>query len=251
MSSWSRHRKLSYALVVLILAIGCIAVPIFFVVYKAPTCTDGVKNGNELGIDCGGSCQKLCQSAFFAPNVAWTRFEKVSPGLYNVATYIINPNTNAEAVAVPYQVSLYDNKGILITEVNGAVSLPPRRNTLAFNGAVSVGSRIPAKALFEFVSSPEWTVKADPLGSLQVVDKNYTEDETGSSLTATLKNTAVVPLDNVTVSAVLYDKDANALGFSRTIVDEIPAQGTALAPFTWPVSRNGGVVTIEILPVKE
>ena len=27
-----------------------------------PTCTDGIKNGNETGIDCGGSCAKACSA---------------------------------------------------------------------------------------------------------------------------------------------------------------------------------------------
>src|SRR5262245_15250807 len=28
---------------------------------SSPTCTDGLKNGNETGIDCGGSCPPCCQ----------------------------------------------------------------------------------------------------------------------------------------------------------------------------------------------
>jgi hypothetical protein len=58
-------------------------------------------------------------------------------------------------------------------------------------------------------------------------------------------------LDNVSVYVVLYDKDSNALGFSKTSVDEIPANGSSIAPFTWPLDRNGGVISIEVLPVEE
>ena len=30
--------------------------------WLAPTCTDGIQNGGETGIDCGGSCPLKCDS---------------------------------------------------------------------------------------------------------------------------------------------------------------------------------------------
>jgi hypothetical protein len=146
---------------------------------------------------------------------------------------------------------MYDKDGVIITDKSGVVTLPPHRNTLAFQGAISTGARIPARALFEFTAAPNWHKRADPLSKLSIGDKNYTEDSSGSSLSVTLNNSDVYPLDNVSVYVVLYDKDSNALGFSKTSVDEIPANGSSIAPFTWPLDRNGGVISIEVLPVEE
>lgn len=251
MSSWSQRRKSVYALIVFIILVCAIGIPGFYLFYKAPTCFDGVQNGNERGVDCGGSCQRLCANAFLAPSLAWTRFERVAPGLYNLAAYIVNPNTDGEAINVPYHIALYDDRGVLITDTNGRVTLPPHRNTIAFQGAVNVGQRVPAKALFEFTAAPDWRKQGDRLAALVVGDKKYVEDDLGSSLTVTLKNSSVYPINNVGVYAVLYDKDGNALGFSRTFVDDIPAKGSTLAPFTWPVNRNNSVISIEVLPVSE
>lgn len=251
MSSWSQRRKSVYALVAVIVVIGAIGVPGFLVLYHPPTCTDGVMNGNEQGVDCGGSCERLCQSSFLAPSLAWTRFEQVAPGRYNLAAYIINPNIAGGASAVPYHMLAFDKEGRLITEVTGAVTLPPHRNTIAFQGAIDMGKRIPAKILFEFTAPPEWRAQKDGLSALAIGDKKYIEDELGSSLTVTLKNTSVYRLVNVGIYTVLYDKDGNALGFSKTVVDEIPAQGATLAPFTWPIDRAGKVISIEVLPVQE
>jgi hypothetical protein len=122
---------------------------------------------------------------------------------------------------------------------------------LAFQGAINTGKRIPAKALFEFTAAPNWHKKADPLSKISIGDKNYSEDQSGSSLSVTLNNNDILPLDNVSVYTVLYDKDGNALGFSKTVLDEIPANGSALAPFTWPLDRNGKVISMEVLPVQE
>jgi len=233
---------------VLVIAIG---IPAFFIFYKAPTCFDGVQNGNEQGVDCGGGCQRLCPSAFFAPSVAWTRLQNVAPGLYNVAAYIINPNQNAGATSAPYHVIVYDDQGVQITEYSGTVTLPPHRNTLAFKAAVNMGKRIPAKALFEFTSYPDWKIKADPLTAITIGDKKYAEDVNSSSLSVSINNTGLNEIGTTDVYAVLYDKDGNALGFSKTIIDSIPGQGSAIAPFTWPVSFDNKVISIEVLPVVE
>lgn len=251
MATWSQKRKVLYGILVAVILIGAIALPLFLVLYKAPTCSDGKKNGNEQDVDCGGSCERLCQSAFKSPIVAWTRFEELAPSLYNVAAYLINPNTEGEAVDVPYHIVLYDNRGILITDTNGKVTLPPHRNTLAFQGAVNVGQRVPTKALFEFTSAPDWHKKKDKLSVISVGEKRYAEESNTSSLIVELKNQSVNTLNNVSVSVVLYDKNSNALGFSKTIVDEIQGQGNAVAPFTWPVSRDNKVISIEVLPVLE
>lgn len=240
-----------YALVVVIVLIAAIGIPGFLYFYKPPSCFDGVKNGDEQGVDCGGSCERLCETDFLAPDVAWTRFEEVAPNLYNVAAYIINPNVAGEARNVPYHLALYDDRGILITDTTGTVTLPPHRNTLAFQGAIDTGKRVPAKALFEFTAPPDWYRQEDTLSSLTINDKKYNEDESGASLLVTLGNDSVDPIGRLDVYAVLYDKDGNALGFSKTIVDGISGKGTAVAPFTWPQSFNSRVISIEVLPVAE
>jgi hypothetical protein len=251
MASWSQRRRLIYGSVTIVVLAGAIFIPAFFFFYKAPTCSDGLQNGSEQGIDCGGSCQKLCPSAFLAPDVAWTRIEQVAPGLYNVAVYIINPNPNVGALNVPYHVILYDDQGMEITEYDSAVTLPPRRNTLAFAGAVSTGKRAAAKALFRFAAMPDWIVQDDPLAALTISDKKYAEDASGASLSVTLKNTSVESIGRTSVYAVLYDKDENALGFSKTIIDGILGRRSVTAPFTWSASFNGAVISIEVLPVAE
>lgn len=251
MATWSEKRKLIYATGFVVVIFGLIGVPAFLLLYKAPTCFDGKQNSNEVGIDCGGRCTKLCQNAFLNPIVSWTRLENVTPGIYNVATYIINPNTEGEAKDVPYRVTLYDNQGMLISDSKGEVTLPPHRNTLAFSGLIKVGKSIPTKALFEFTSLPDWRKKTDQLSSISVIDKQYTEGNGGSSLMIILKNDGLQPLSKISVFAILYDNLGNAVGFSKTVIDEILPKAVTIAPFTWNIDRQGEVVSIEVLYVAE
>ncbi len=249
MLSWSGKRKFIYGGTVIVLLAVAIAIPAWNIFYKAPTCFDGLKNGNELGIDCGGSCTKLCPSAFIPPSNVWTRFEQTAPGLYNVAAYIINPNTEGEAFDVPYHVDIYDTNGIPITKYDSTVTLPPNRNTVAFRSSVNVGNSIPSKAVFQFTGIPDWQKQPDGLSKVTVLNKSYSETGQSSSLSVILKNNDVQPIGRMSVYVILYGKDGNAIGFSSTIIDGIAPGGTATAPYTWSSTRNGDVVSIEVLPV--
>jgi len=249
--SWSKNRKILYGVAVISVLLISIGVPTFFYLYKAPTCFDNIQNSNEQGVDCGGSCARLCQNSFLSADISWTRYAEVTPHLYNIGAYIVNPNSEGEASKVPYLIELFDKDGTIITDRKGTITLPPHRNTLVFVGAINVGNRLPSRATFSFTTAPNWHKRVDPLSKLSVSDKNYNEDSVGSSLSATINNSDVVPVSNVSVGAVLYDSEGTAIGFSKTILDEIPANGSAVAPFTWAVNRNGKVISIEILPAKE
>ncbi len=252
MATWSSRRKMIYGGSVFVVFIGIVGTVFFFYFYKPPTCFDGMKNGKEQGTDCGGVCVKLCQGAFLPPKIEWGggKSEKVAEGLYNLASYIVNPNTTVAALDVPYKFALFDSKGILINERQGSIDIPAHRNTLVFEPAVNVGKRIPAKVTFEFLAPPLWFKSHDTIGGLVVTDKKYTEDDKLSSLEIYLENKSLVGYKDVTVGAVLYDANDNVIGFSKTIIDALaPEGGSEVAPFTWPVSRNGKVVSIEAIPV--
>lgn len=251
MASWSRKRRFVYAATATAILVIAITVPAFLIFYKAPTCFDGIKNGSEQDVDCGGKCVRLCASAFLPPDVAWTRFEEVAPGLYNVASYIVNPNPEGEARQVPYHIMMYDSRGVLIVEHNDTVYIPPQRSTLAFVRAIDTGKRIPTKVLFDFTGFPDWRSKVDPLSFLLIGEKKYTEDAAGSALTVSIKNTSVKSSGPISVYVILYDANNNAIGFSKTLIDDIGPDQSAIAPFTWPFSRNNKVISIEVLPVAE
>lgn len=250
MASWSSRRKLRYALGVTFVLVVFIAVPVFLLVYKAPTCFDLRQNGKETGIDCGGSCARLCQSAFLPPSIKWggAKLEKLADGLYNISAYLVNPNINGAAKDVPYRMSLYDAAGVLIVEKDGKVNLNPYRNSLAFQTAVNVEKRVPTKATFEFTKAPMWFKSEDALVNLNIVDRKYEEDGTSSSLEVILENRGLTALENIQVSVILYDISDNVIGFSQTFIDSIaPKGGRESANYTWPINREGKVTSIEVM----
>lgn len=252
MATWSSRRKSRIGFTIFIVLVALVAAGYFAFFYKAPTCFDSLKNGGEFGVDCGGKCERLCQSAYIPAQIAWGggKSEMVAPGLYNVAALVVNPNTNAAATDVPYKFALFDNKGLLITERAGRITIPAHRNVLVFEPAVNVSQRAPTKVTFEFTKPPEWFKSHDTLENLAIRDKKYNEEEKSSSLEVTLENKGLVAIRDIVVGAVLFDIEGNAIGFSRTEIDSLGPQGSRdIAPFTWPFGRQGKVVSIEAYPV--
>ncbi len=72
MSSWSAKRKLVYAIMFFSFVIIVVGLPTFFIWYQKPTCFDGKKNGDEVGVDCGGSCRLLCSFEAVEPDILWS-----------------------------------------------------------------------------------------------------------------------------------------------------------------------------------
>ena len=252
MATWSSRRKFIYALILIVILAVAIVLPAWKLFYTPPSCFDAKQNGDETGVDCGGSCTKLCSNAFLPiPSPSWVRFKNIAPKTYNAAAYIVNPNPKAGALKIPYALTLIDSQGITLAESRGVFNLPPGRNTVVFAGPFSVKEQIPARAVIDIGALPNWYIGSDPLPSLSVADKNYIEASTSSSLNVSLKNSGALPVGPIDVYAILKDTDQNVIDFSKTIVDIVNANSTAIAPFTWPYSHSGKVISIEVVTVPE
>ena len=82
--SWAMRRRFIYGgsvLLVLTLVLGAL---FWDFLYSAPTCTDGKKNGDEKGIDCGGSCQILCTTDALTPVVIFAKVFNISGDICNL-----------------------------------------------------------------------------------------------------------------------------------------------------------------------
>ena len=123
--SWASRRQLIIFSLVGIVSVAVFAVLTFVVVYKAPSCSDGVQNQGEAGIDCGGPCPYLCTDQMHAPVVLFTKTLSQVLGRTDVIASVQNTNMTAAAKRVPYTVTLYGDHQVLLKEVTGTVDLPP------------------------------------------------------------------------------------------------------------------------------
>ncbi|MBY0294345.1 hypothetical protein K2Q08_03375 [Patescibacteria group bacterium] len=229
---------------IIAIALICWAYISFF--YRAPTCTDGIKNGGEMGVDCGGACSLLCQDQTREPSVAWTRSFLTLPAasstsengsnIYTAAAYIQNTNLGAGARNVAYTFQLFDAKNQLIVERSGVTSLPPLPVIPIIETNISAGTRTIARTLFAFSALPAWrSISPDSLPPVGVSHQVLASD--GSRLSLTLDNNTVEDVSNISVAAVLFDASGVALAASKSVIGSIPRKTSQPVTFTWP----GGV----------
>lgn len=240
---WALRRQFLYALsIFLVIAVVLLGVWFQFF-YHAPTCFDGAQNGDELGIDCGGSCRKLCTSPMVS--ALWARAVEIGPGVYHAVALVQNPETDAGTMALPYKFSLYDANNILVAERTGTMELAPSEVAPLFEPNIVTGSRVPAHTFVEF-GQAVWE-KMDPLQNpIHVVSQSL--DSQNLRLTARIENTTPLSVSNITVTALLYDTDGTLVNASRTIVPTLPAQGQTDTVFTWQMPFTASVVRVDIVP---
>ena len=246
--TWAAKRQ---AAIILVL-IGLASIPIFFIVYKIlsvpPTCSDKKQNQEEVGVDCGGPCSLLCKSQVSDLVVSWKRFFLVGDGVYNVVVYVENPNANAGAKDVGYQIRVINTDGISMYERHGVTTIPAKRSIPIVETSVVLGSQIPSRVEFKFDDSPVWTKQASKDVPIFVSNNLLVNATSSPKLMTNISNKDLDSYSNIEVVAILYDEQGNAMGASRTFVDKINGGETIPLTFTWPTSFKAVPTRIEVIP---
>ncbi len=232
--SWARRRKFIYISGIVIFIIIFFVIPLLWHLYKPPTCSDGKKNQDELGIDCGGVCILLCEAQYVPLTVKWQRFSKVSDGVYNVLAYIENPNLNAEANNLNYTFKLYDKDGVLLRERFGRTFVPANRIMAVFEPELLTGNQIPQRVEFYFTSQAIWVKQANVDTGLSVSQSVMSREETAPRLSFMLTNKTINQIKKIEAIAIVYNTAGNTIAFSRTIVDAINGKESKEVNFNWP-----------------
>ncbi|HEY0979842.1 MAG TPA: hypothetical protein VGE18_00315 [Candidatus Paceibacterota bacterium] len=247
--NWAERRKLTYiALVFLVL--GLIAYGIFRQITSVtPTCYDLRRNGDEKGVDCGGTCLQYCPNELANPKVRWVRTFQMTSTVAQSIAYIEHNNATAGAQLVGYTFKLYDEKNTLIIERKGTTFLGPMGRTAIVETLIPTGNVTVARTTLTFTDPIVW--EKIPSSYSQVVvktDRTLIEPaETGTRLIATLENTARYNFSNVDVVAILYDREDNAITASKVLVPQLPALATQTVNFTWPFALPREAFRTEIV----
>jgi len=248
--SWASKRQL-VIVTILIMALmvigGVLSLPYFL---KAPTCADGVQNGTETGIDCGGSCEKFCPFEVNELKLLWARPFKVADGAYDVLAYIDNQNANAGIKKILYRFRLYDERNLFITERVGRTYVTANGPFAVFEGSIRTGSLVPKRVFFEFVEVPVWVkmpAKANSFSLGKSVSRLESET-TRPRLLVSVSNNSLYDASDIETTAILYDEKENAFAVSRTVVDALGKGESKDLVFTWLLPFEKTPTRIEILP---
>ena len=249
MSPWAFRRKILYFAIAAIVVAILVGVPVFFFVYKAPTCGDGKQNQGEAGIDCGGPCRRLCEAQALSPIVTWKRFIEVTPGNYSLIAYVENPNFNYQANTVSYRFQLFDKDDVLVAERTGTATIYPNKKLPVVEYGVYTNDHVPTRMEFEFTSPLLWDKVSSTYSELRFTDVTLERETTVPRLTATIENRTPFDVTNIPVVALIYDVDGNALAVSKTVVARVGANGQESLVFTWPKPFARTASVKELIPI--
>lgn len=251
MATWrqKRQRTITAGIVVLVLLVlGYATYQLFFT--TEPTCFDGVQNGDERGIDCGGSCLQVCQSDTRNLVIEWARTTPVAGDVYNMVAYVENQNRDSGIGEIAYTFRVYDDNNIIIAERSGTTFIQPNERAVIFEPSITTGNRIPYETFFEFTSIPTWVTTSERYARrvITIGEQTLENVETRPRLEATIRNTTLQPVYDIETVAIVYDQEGIARATSATTIEAIAGSDTATALFTWPQPFTFSVARVEIIP---
>lgn len=247
--SWGSRKRNFILLIFFVIVFLVVAIAAFLIFYKEPTCFDNQQNGVETGVDCGGTCDLLCNTATIDPIVHWVRYFKLTKGLYSAIAYVENQNTSAAVKNLPYSFKLYDKDGVILVEKTGRVNLNPRQIIPIAQTGLSTGELEPVRASFDFIDKIIWQKEEQKDPVLVIKDEQIVPDKEVQKITAEVFNSSLEDVQNVTFVVIVYDKNNNAIASSSTVVEEIRGSESTTVLFTWPTNFSDQISRFEIIPI--
>lgn len=250
MNPWALRRKSVTFGIFLLFVLLFVALPAYYFTRSTPKCNNLIQDGDETGVDCGGSCTLLCRPETL-PLITRgeARISKISSSSYTASVLVENPNLSGEVKRAKYKLSIYSS-GVKepVKIFNKETYIGPNSTFALFEGPFSLTGVGPFRAVFEWEDGLSWEKNTVSNVVIGVESPNLLITATSSQrLEAKLINRSTVGVSNVEVVAILSDIDGNTVASSKTFVDLIEAGEFAPISFTWPEPFVGVPVTTRIL----
>ena len=228
---------------------------IIYVYYRAqpsPTCFDKVKNQDETGIDCGGSCMNCALKTKQPLKVFYVKFDEVSQGLYDVVAEVRNPNIKLSAAVIPYEITLRDKSGFTIEKISGSSYIYPLETVHVIEAGIRA-KRTVAKVEFKITdSSVMWDVREDIKvpdligGDKEVLKEARPDGSVITILNAKIFNRSILDYDAIEVAVLITDAEQNVIAVSKTVIAKVRGGEFSPIVFSWqgdvPIDINKAII---------
>jgi len=208
-------------------------------------------NGDETGVDCGGSCQLLCRTESLPLLLQGDpRVLSLATSTFQVVALVKNSNSSAEIYRARYVLKIYDTQSLVpVKVISGNTHVPRGGDFAIFEGPFNLEPGVvPARATLEWEeNSLIWKNVSEALPELKVRNLVFSKASTTPRLDAMIENPNLDSISNVDLTALIYDAQGNIFAASKTFIENLPAGGTAPAVFTWPKPFGREVIRTEIL----
>lgn len=250
--SWSLRHQILYVVLLFLFFSVLGLLLVYSSLNEVPTCSDFKQNGDETGVDCGGSCVRACVFQADPLSIIWSRVFIVVPGRYNALAYLENHNKNFAVEKIKYSFRFADKDNIYLGKREGVAFIPPGRTFAIFERGIEFGTSVPVYTTFTFTEMPNWLrVSNDLINQAQILTGNINlENEiTSPHLSVNLKNISLFSIPDINVIAILYDDKHNAVSVSSSYLDKLSGEEEKIVDFTWPLPFSDKIINKEILPI--
>jgi hypothetical protein len=245
---WEFKRKLLYALSVCIIIATFVVYFMRGVLFPAPTCFDGKKNGFETDIDCGGECQMICKQDVSPLTVVWSKAVTTGKNMYDLVALVTNANIDNASKEVGYSFSVYDKEGSLITTMNGSTTAPLDGKFPIIIQNVSLQQE-PANTNVVLADTMHYKVNESPTSpTIRVLSSKYEVSDI-SRVYVTIANRKRFDIRNLPVRVLLYDEQDNMYAAGQTIIPELLREGVKEITITWNEKLPFAPTRTEVFPI--
>lgn len=236
---WAFWRRIEYGVGYFLTLMLLITGVYFLYFYQSPTCFDTKMNGEEIGIDCGGSCTRICSYTVQPPHVLWAKSFPANQGEFNAVAYVENKNQYAGTPELRYTFTLRDDEGVIATRA-GTTVLPPDSTYPVFAGRIATDGRIPTQTSLTLEPAEMWLPYAFGRAQFSSSNLELKDADSRPRLNARLENTELTPAKNIEVVATIFDALGNPLTASQTFIEELSPRGFKDVTFTWagPIAKT-------------
>lgn len=212
------------------------------------TCTDGVKNGDEEGIDCGlFACQNYCEPDLDSPKVVSTKLIEARENDYDFVAEIQNPHSQFGAPEVIYELTVYNGGDEILNKIEGLLYILPGQTKYLIIPSLLTDRRAERTELI--IKSARWQ-KIDSLEGLNLVVRrekyNLAVGGDSSTLDAVIFNDSDFDFEVVDIEVVLFDSRNNILGVNKSDIRTFVAGTERHFVVAWPFPLGDRVARTEI-----
>lgn len=256
-SSWRQSRKFTFIATLILIILGLVAYGSYPYFNKPATCFDGKQNGDERGVDCGGSCKLICITDVIPLDVKYAKAVPTDIGLYDVAALIENRNKDKDTSDgnIDYTFLIYDKSGSVIKTISGSTTLPIGQSfpIIIQNVPItlSAGNQI-TNVVLNISNNKPWQAQdstyANSFFKITNIDfkRNFNNI---SQLKVTITNLTRAYFRNVPVNVLVFDSNHNLIATNSTILKEINGSASQDLAFTWRNPLTIENPKIEVYPV--
>ncbi len=215
-------KKIAYGIFYLILLLAVSYWLFGGFIVKTPTCSDGIQNQNETGIDCGGPCTK-CEITELSPltHIGTVRTFSVNEKTIALAE-VSNSNQFYSSDKFAYSFVVYDVRNREIERVSGTDALFALEKKYIFEPRITTRARDIGKIEF-VISDVSWKKAYEALRPDVVVSSaiETKKSEQGIRVSGSIKNQSSVLASEVKIIAILYDKYEIEVFPAQTVISQL------------------------------